>query len=193
MFVTHEMIKQKWKALSRPLLGSFEGQTALDFAANNTFFGAPFMLFCRIFSHLATVQQIELIVVQYYMLNLAYRCLCSLQLSNFLVNDFASMIVRKPHQHQRHLTAIVDINRQISVHTKLPKPVYSLNISFEDHESNRRRFWWLPCPLYIYYSMFGSCHICTLISPCMGWYFWRRKRQLSSLSHQPLYKTNDQT
>ena len=108
------------------------------------------MLFCRIFSHLATVQQIELTIVVYYMSNLAHKCLWSLQLPNFLMNDFASMIVRKPHQH---LTAIVDINRQISVHTKLPKPGFSLNISFEDHESNIRRFWWLPCLLYINYSM----------------------------------------
>ena len=43
--------------------------------------------------------------------NLAYRCLYSLQFYNFLMNDFASQIVRQPHQYQRHLTAIVDINQ----------------------------------------------------------------------------------
>ena len=34
----------------------------------------------------------------------------------------------------------MDIKRQISVHTKFPKPVYSLNMSFEDHESNKDDF-----------------------------------------------------
>ena len=32
-------------------------------------------------------------------------------LSNFLMNEFASLIVRKPHQYYRHLTAIVDTNQ----------------------------------------------------------------------------------
>ena len=152
MFVTHEIFKQKCKALSRPFLGSFEGQTA------PILFWRPLLCYFVEFSATWQLCSRPRPLKQYYMPNLAHRCLCSLQLSNFLMNDFASMIVRKPHQHQRHLTAIVDINRQISVHTKLPKPVYSLNISFEDHESNRRRFWWLPCPpLYIYINYSMKC------------------------------------
>ena len=35
-------------------------------SANNSFLGAPLMLFCRTFSHLATVQQSELTIVVLY-------------------------------------------------------------------------------------------------------------------------------
>ena len=45
-------------------------------------------------------------------LYMAHRCtLC--RSPNFIMNDFALSIVRKPHQSQRHLTAIVDTNQVV--------------------------------------------------------------------------------
>ena len=54
----------------RPLLGHFLGHLGDTqspiLSANNTFWGPPFMFFCRLFSHLATVQQIWLTKAGFY-------------------------------------------------------------------------------------------------------------------------------
>ena len=84
-----------------PFLGNFwahfgDKQPPI-FAENNTFWG-PLLFYFVEFS--ATWQPCSRLgsLKKVYMHNLAHRCLYPLQLSNFLMNDFASSVVRKPHQ-----------------------------------------------------------------------------------------------
>ena len=123
------------------LLGSFGGQTGLNFCQLAILFGRPLLCYFVHFS--ATLQQYSrpYSLQNFYLHNLAQRCLYTLQLSNFLNNDFSSLKVRKPHQHYSR-----DISQQLQI---LSSPV-------KTHEISNLRLFGLPCPLYsiVIYSMF---------------------------------------
>ena len=76
------------------LLGSYGGQTGLNFCQLAILFGRP--LLCYFVNFSATLQQYSrpYSLQNFYLHNLAQRCLYTLQLSNFLNNDFSSLKVR---------------------------------------------------------------------------------------------------
>ena len=105
----------------RPFLSHFWAQLGDTqpsiFVSYQYFLGGPFYVILYNFQSCTLQQYSGLCSRQnFHLHNLAQRCLFSLQLSNFLSNDFASLIIRKTHQHQRHLTAIVDITQPIKTH-----------------------------------------------------------------------------
>ena len=93
MLLTHEIITVNNSV--RPFLGHFRAHLGDKQPA---IFKQP--LLCYFVQFSATWQQYSRLcsLQNFYLHNLAQRCLYSFQLSNFLIMDFPSLIVRKPHQ-----------------------------------------------------------------------------------------------
>ena len=105
-----EIVRKCFLTVFRPLFTNIEGTKAKKVVLQRIFMISNFELIYSIFDQRQQWgrDQPSLTSKQH---NFSHRCLYSLQISIFLLNDFGSLIVRQPQQHKRHRTAIVDTNQ----------------------------------------------------------------------------------